>query len=155
MKTITQEYLKSRLDYNPETGHFKWLPRSPNDFPNERAFKMFNTNFAWRKAGALMPSGRISIKLDGVRYRANKLAWLWVTGISTEEHIEHINGINHDNRWVNLREVAGSVLYHRVCLSRYSNVSGKAGVTPLPSGRYKARLTIGGKTISLVAFDSL
>lgn len=47
--------------------------------------------------------GYVRIKIDGKRYRAHRLAFLYVMG-RMPLAIDHINGIGNDNRWCNLRE---------------------------------------------------
>ena len=87
---ITQEKLKERLQYNPDTGIFFWLN-------------------GWRKgnpAGSKNNRGYLLIKLvaNGGRkdYLAHRLAWLYVYGVWPSE-IDHINRDRSDNRLVNLR----------------------------------------------------
>lgn len=89
---ITQEFLKTVLDYAPHTGHFRWT-----------------TSVALRvKAGDLAGSvdrrGYRKIGINGKRYFAHRLAFVWMTG-DCSEFVDHINGNKDDNRWENLRPV--------------------------------------------------
>lgn len=93
MNSITQDYLKEVLDYNPETGIFTW-----------------KIDKGTGKAGCLAANhnskGYIRIGLDGTSFTAHRLAWLYVYGEWPKGHIDHINRIRDDNRIVNLRIVS-------------------------------------------------
>lgn len=88
---IDVQYLKTVLNYDPETGVFiHKTTRSPRAFPGARAGRI-NTN------------GHRQITIDGKHYMAHRLAWLWVYGIWPNILIDHINGNRDDNRIFNLR----------------------------------------------------
>ena len=89
---ITQERLKSLLAYDADTGEFCWLAKRPRCVPGARA-------------GATTYKGYRTIKLDGVIYRAHRLAWLYVYGCWPSMELDHINRVRADNRVDNLREV--------------------------------------------------
>lgn len=91
MKKLTQEYLKSILDYNPETGGFVWKV-SPAQCVK-----------AGQVAGSIRRRGYVSIQISGKTYLAHRLVWLYVHGDFPEDQIDHINRIKDDNRLVNLR----------------------------------------------------
>lgn len=87
---ITQEQLKELLDYNPDTGVFTWKVKH-----NKRMF-------AGDIAGTLC-KGYIKLYINYKQYKAHQLAWLYLHGEYPIQSIDHINGINHDNRICNLR----------------------------------------------------
>ena len=87
---ITQDDLKSILEYDPDTGVFKWLISVSR---NVKAGDVAG----WNGAGYI----RISIK--GKPYLAHRLAWLYFYGNIPESFIDHINMIPSDNRIQNLR----------------------------------------------------
>lgn len=88
---ITAERLREVLAYNPETGVFKWTINP------SRAVS------AGAVAGNKDVRGYIIIGIDRCRYRAHRLAWLYMTHSFPPEEIDHINGDPSDNRWINLR----------------------------------------------------
>ena len=129
---ITQEYLKFRLRYNPETGEFHWA-----------AVNKHHPRLTGRLAGTIR-DGYIIIKIDGMAYRGHRLAWFYIHGVWPEE-IDHINRDGLDNRMVNLRECthAENVRNH-----------GRTCVRILPSGMFQARIAFEEKTYHLGTFET-
>jgi len=81
--TITQEYLKSILEYNPEIGEFIWKTR-------ENVPKFWNTKYAGKKAGRINCNGYGQICIDHKHHSTHRLAWLYVHG-ELPDQIDHIN----------------------------------------------------------------
>ena len=98
---IDQNYLKSILIYNPETGIFTWRHRHDAD-------KRWNTRYANKIAGSTDSNGYIQIHINKKLFMAHRLAFLYMTGEHPREFIDHINGIRNDNRWENLRNASHS-----------------------------------------------
>lgn len=118
---LTAEYVRSRLDYNPDTGE---LTRKPIDQPEWGNW--WNSRFAGRVAGGLHPNGYVRVKLDNRLYNAHRLIWLYMMGEWPEE-VDHINGVKSDNRWANLREATRkqnsyNILNYNTNTSGYKNV---------------------------------
>lgn len=88
---ITQDYLKSKLNYNAETGIFTWKVNA-----NRRLAKTGDV------AGGLNNLGYHRITLQSKTYLSHRLAWLYVYGYMPKV-IDHINGNPSDNRICNLR----------------------------------------------------
>lgn len=112
---ITQLELFEKLNYNPYTGLFVWLIR-----PRLRS-KIGDI------AGQLTNHGYILIGINGNRYLAHRLAWLYMTGELLENDIDHKDLNRTNNKWNNLREAndsqnKGNALKHK------DNTSGKKGV---------------------------
>jgi len=133
---LTQTRLKALLSYGPETGVFTWFIA-----PNGR----IRVGMA---AGNLNPNGYVHIKVDGILYKAHRLAWLYMTGAwPTEEQIDHINGVRSDNRWANLRECERKInAQNRRKPHPLNKSSGLLGVSRRnPTGGYQARIRVNGK----------
>lgn len=93
---ITQSQLKEILDYDPETGIFKW--------------KIKKSYFAvpGQIAGCLNNFGYVRIGIGKKSYMAHRLAWLWYYGEWPKKLIDHINHKKDDNRICNLRDATPS-----------------------------------------------
>lgn len=94
MNTLTQERLKEVLTYNSLTGEFFWnVDKSQGAKKGQKACASINN------------AGYLRIGIDGKRYNAHRLAWLYVYGHFPEKDIDHINRVRTDNRIDNLRVV--------------------------------------------------
>jgi len=83
---LTQATLKELFEYNPETGNFIRLVA--------RGGIASGT-----VAGCKTSGGYIQIRVNGIDYKASRLAVLYMTGEFPENIIDHKNRICHDNRW--------------------------------------------------------
>jgi hypothetical protein len=93
---VTQTRLKELLSYDPETGVFTRLSASRGTARKGSA------------AGSVNGHGYAQIMLDGRRYKAHRLVWLWVHGCFPVHDIDHVNGDRADNRIANLRPATNS-----------------------------------------------
>jgi hypothetical protein len=89
-ESLTQQRLKEVLNYDAESGIFTWA------VGRRKAAKGV-------VAGGFSDRGYLNICVDGVRYRAHRLAWLYMYGVYPKQ-IDHLNHVRHDNRLINLRE---------------------------------------------------
>jgi len=92
---LTQEHLKSKLHYDPDTGIFRWV--------NSEAHTKANGSVAGWHSG----KGMLRISLNSKNYLLHRLAWFYVHGYWPKQ-IDHINGDRGDNRLANLREADNS-----------------------------------------------
>lgn len=142
MADLTQKYLKTVLDYDPETGCFIRLVTTAKNV------KIGDI------AGCLSPIGYRMIGIDGRLYYAHRLTFLYMTGRFPKDHIDHINQKKNDNRWVNLRECTPSQNQANVGLPR-NNTSGFKGVCwHKGSNKWMARIIIKRKSLHLGIFKS-
>lgn len=110
---ISKEYLISLINYNHDTGEFRWIKTGKGRRLN---------GIAGTKS-----HGYILITINGTRYPAHRLAWLYVHGSHPKDCIDHINGNRSDNRISNLRQ-ATNMQNHWNTKLRSTNTSGVKGV---------------------------
>ena len=137
-KGITQEQLKKVIHYNPDTGIFTWISKVS-----------YKINVG-QKAGCVDGRNYVNIFIKKIKYRAHRLAWLYITG-KWPDHIDHINGIRNDNRLINLRNVDKYENSKNLCLDKRN----KLGITGVYSikGSYRARINSNNKSYSLGCFS--
>lgn len=114
---ITREELKQVLKYEPDTGLFTWKVKRSRISPGDVA------GTKRRHDGKTY----IIISINGKKYRAHRLVFLYMTGAFPDRICDHINGNGTDNRWVNLREV-DFINNNRNMRLRADNTSGVTGV---------------------------
>ena len=93
---ITHEELLKILNYNPETGIFKW-----KIFMGSRATE--------GSIAGTTQAGYRNIRIFGRGYKAAQLAWLYVHGKWPDEQIDHIDRQRSNNKLENLRDVTPKV----------------------------------------------
>lgn len=117
-KVLTQERLKELFNYDMLSGNFTYLYK-----PNRRiCIGDIAGSFAGKEG-----YNRLVIYIDGRRYPAHRLAWLYMTGEFPIEEIDHINRNGLDNSWTNLRSCSRSQNCHNMGISK-RNKSGIKGV---------------------------
>jgi len=83
------DYVRELFDYNEDTGLLSWKVSRGNS-----------------KAGSIVGTvcrGERRIKIDGVKYQANQIVWLWHTGEWSSIRLSPINGDSLDSRIENLQ----------------------------------------------------
>ena len=115
MSELTHERLHEILNYDLETGIFI------RKVSNSNRIKVGSV------AGSIDKDGYLIITIDWKRYKAHRLAWLYIYGYFPEHDIDHINRNPSDNRIKNLREVSRSCNMRNTGNHR-DNTSGVKGV---------------------------
>lgn len=108
-ETLTQEYLKECIDYNPDTGSWKWKISTGGGMYGDDAYHVYE-DF-------------LSTRILGKKYTTNRLIWFYMTGEFPSKDVLVLtkNNIMTDLRWDNL--VIGS----QSDASQKKKVSSKTG----------------------------
>lgn len=138
---LTQQRLKEVLDYDPETGLFRWkikgsgVPEAGAVAGYVRLNKQANARYVF-------------IKINNRAYCAHVLAWLYVYGKFPKKSIDHIDRQSTNNRIANLLEADGSIQKYN-SNPYQNNPSGHSGVFFAADGlrRRRWRARIGDKCL--------
>ena len=146
---LTQELVRDLLNYDPETGIFTWRKLAFQ----ARAVKLGDS------AGTRHSSGYWQLCIEGKRYLAHRVAWLYVHGVWPKEQLDHIDRDKTNNRIANLR-IAAPHENQRNRATPCNSRTGVKGVSErtLRTGRVKFVATIKPRTgnqIFLGSFDTL
>ncbi|MGQ5734206.1 HNH endonuclease [Serratia sp. IR-2025] len=141
-EVLTRDRLLEVLDYNKETGVFLWK-------------KKLSARGAVGKVAGTNSYGYCAINIDGVRYFAHRLAWLYAYGDWPNKEVDHIDRNRMNNAISNLRDVSRVV--NALNNSPQSiNSSGIKGVTFCKQrGTWQAQINIAGKNITLGRYQSI
>lgn len=145
----SQAHLKSRLDYDPETGVMTWRERG-----SESHVGRYDVRLAGKVAGTLNHKGYrvVRLTIDGALqgYSSHRLIWMIAYGEDPgENQIDHINGVRDDNRLANIRIATQSENQKNVP-AKITNESGYKNVSRRnDSGLYRARITVDGGRVHL------
>ena len=142
---VTQKRLKELLNYDPESGVFKWrkpiVSRNQPEiagYSEEQKSKIYYTR----------------IYIDGEKHYAHRLAWLYVYGVFPEI-IDHIDGDGENNRICNLRNTSISENLKNKKLYK-SNSSGYHGVRKRKgSSSWRVQIGVDGSPVYLGSYKNL
>jgi hypothetical protein len=126
------------LIYNPLTGKFRLRSR-----PQKLVGGFSKRDRRW------------CLRVGGFYYAASRIAWLYMTGHWPERRVDHRNGDQSDDRWVNLRLATPS--QNSANSARYkNNTTGHKGVCLCNrTGRFFSRICVDRRSISLGAYETL
>lgn len=140
---LTQDYLKSILHYNPETGVFTWLKRLS-----------MNTK-VMGVAGTINTDGYARVVISGRAHPAHRLAWLYIYNHFPKTQIDHINLNKSDNSINNLRLASASNNQRNKGLMK-SNKSGYKNVSWCTRAKkWKVGLKVNRKSIHFGYFSDI
>lgn len=143
MTQLTASRLRELLNYESETGQFRWKIK-----PNRSTVR-------GSIAGGRHSLGYGSISIDDRDYLAHRLAWLYVHGRWPKHQIDHINGDRSDNRLENLREADNSENNRNRGVQK-NNKSGFKGVGfHKQTQKWRAKIKLHGKNYHLGLFDEV
>lgn len=130
---ITQEQLKARLRYEPETGKF------------------FSKG---RVVGCINKDGYVQIHAFGRTWLAHRLAWLYVYGEFPRQEIDHIDQVKTNNQISNLRDVSRQENARNILRPKSHNKLCILGISKY-GNRYTAQIGHQGRKIKLGYFANL
>ncbi len=141
--TLTQGRLKELLHYDKMTGFFYWL----------------DTRHNGAKVGSV--AGGVSrgerdgywrIRVDGKKYRAHRLAFVYMTGNWPQGLVDHKDGSKVNNAWRNLRQASNG--QNKANGKAYrNNVVGLKGVTA-KGKKFQARIRKNNELVHLGTFET-
>jgi HNH endonuclease/AP2 domain len=105
-----------------------------------------------RILGGLNEKGHRRIRLNGKKYYAHRLAWLYVYSEWPPAIVDHINGNPDDNRIANLR--AAEPWQNASNAKPRVSMWGLSGLHQLPHGKWQAQIGHQGRNIALGTFDT-
>jgi hypothetical protein len=144
MNLLDANRLRKLFNYNPQTGTFTRLFATKG----KGGAKPIGST-----AGFAAPDGRFYVDIEGRRYAAHRLAWLYMTGEWPTE-VDHKNRDPLDNRWANLRLATRSQNNANTGLKRH-NTSGLKGVSfDRQRGLWKAQICVDKKRMTLGRFPT-
>lgn len=138
---ISATLARELLIYDPDTGEF----RHRITYGGQKAGDL---------AGAKCSFGYWNLSLLGYRFKAHRVAWLYVHGSWPEGHIDHIDCDRSNNRIQNLRLANNS--QNKANSSGYkNNTSGFKGVSYYkPLAAWRAAYSVDGKKKHIGYFSS-
>lgn len=139
--TLTADRVREVLDYNPETGVFRWKVR------------LGQRCRVGNEAGSFSAEGYRQIKIDGRLHLAHRLAWLHTYGVWPRVDLDHRNEIKYDNRIANLREATKAQNTQNRSRARSDNQNGFMGVSRVTGG-WRALIDVNGQRHNLGLFGT-
>jgi hypothetical protein len=137
---ITREEVLAALDYDRDTGSFKWKRRGKGVTVGTIA-------------GSIGSNGYRQIVINKNRYPLHHIVWLVEHGEMPPSMIDHINGAPTDNRISNLRVTNNTMNQWNQKMHR-DNTSGVKGVHR-NKGKWLARISVEGRRITLGRFEAI
>lgn len=134
---MTQEYLKTLVKYNMETGELHWIEGAGPKL-NGKLLSTISSDGRYKR-----------VTINGIEYFQHRLIWLYMKGYFPK-CIDHKNGNSLDNSWENLRETTQQ---ENLCNRKQlrTNTSGVTGVC-WDKSRNQWKVTLARKNLG--RFDS-
>lgn len=140
---LTAERLRELLDYDPETGIFRWRVKRKSYGAKARPGAI---------AGAIQRNGYRAIGIDGIRMYEHRLAFLYIKSHWPSCFVDHKDRNPANNRIDNLREATRSQNNMNSKLIS-TNTSGFRGVS-FYKGKFVASISKNGRNCYLGRFDT-
>jgi hypothetical protein len=127
--------------YDPTTGVF-----------TRRSTSKWHARAEGREINTRDTDGYVVIRIDGVMYKAHRLAWMWMTGAMPAVTIDHANRQTADNRFINLREATTKQNNENRGRPK-NNKSGIVGVRKMRYGKWRAYIYHNKQNLYLGEYD--
>ena len=150
----TAEYIRSILDYDPETGIFRWKWRkNAPPWVKRKVETKEPAGFDWPFSNDPNKKYRI-IRIDGKDYRAHQLAILYITGKWPDNEVDHkdLNGLN--NSKANLREASHNQNSKNRPIHKNNKTGLKGAYFHKRTGKYQSQIMSDGKIYYLGLFNT-
>lgn len=141
MTALTHSRLLELLSYSPETGDFSWRVKA-------------GCRAAGDAAGSTRRDGYVTIRVDGTRYFAHRLAWFYCNGAWPMQSVDHIDGNPSNNQLSNLRDISHRKNLHNRTRPQTNNTHGHLGVKRANKSRWVATLKRDGAASYIGSFSS-
>lgn len=138
---ITQEFIKKRISYDPDSGTFL------------RIWSSRRSDLVGKLAGRYTKLGYLYIDFGKKHYFAHRLAFVIMTGNFPVGEVDHINGDPRDNRWVNLRDITHKENQQNMHKVMSNSKTGVMGVR-FYRGMYVAQIRFNDKRLHLGTFKT-
>ncbi len=154
----TVDHIRECLRY--EDGKLFWLQRPLSHFPDEHAWKIWNSQFSGKEAGGVFRQReegkhRFRIRIHGVGIFRYDIVWALHYGEWPRQWIDHKNTIPHDDKIDNLRLCTDSQNKSNQ-KTRKNNSSGCKGVYwHKKSNKWMARIQVDNDTKYLGCFHDI
>jgi hypothetical protein len=157
---LSASLLHELLSLDEQTGRLFWKERLERHFSNGRLHSAAHRCANWNSQHA-GEEAFFTIDLHGYRhgyifgqlFSAARVIYAMANGRWPDHHVDHINGVTHDDRPVNLRDVPRRENMRNRAVSSNSK-TGAHGVS-LRLGKYDAYITVDGRKKNLGRFDTL
>jgi len=137
------ERLRQLLDYDPVMGYFTW-----------KEFRRWSAKKG-DIAGTITSKGYINISIDGVDYKAHRLAWKISYNEDPINQVDHIDRNKTNNKLSNLRIVNNQQNQINTNIQR-NNSSGVKGVYfNKKQNKWIARIGFNYKKVNLGSFETI
>lgn len=149
------DILRQLFNYDPETGVLRHATRPRHFFPTAGSHSTWNTKWAGKLAGRIVPNGYPVISFLGYTTMLYRVAYKIHYGTEPPPVLDHINGDPLDNRIANLRHATQSQNLANTRL-RSDSTTGVKGVHFDKSRQlYMAHINVDGRFRNLGRFATI
>jgi hypothetical protein len=155
MSTVKENSLdlnlvRTRFDYNPETGVVTYSGRERAHLSPSMRSRKTGRPVGWRDT-----HGHLNVKINNKDYLLHRVIWLHQFGEWPDGVVDHVNGNKQDNRMSNLRLVSQGINCQNNHKGLKGSFSGTLGVSPgITPGTWLANIRANKHAMRLGTFNS-